>query len=302
MSARRTAYAAIFGARASSAIPTLRSHQLKLHRVPLRYVYKFCAFSVEQQAAAPHLDPSLEAVLRSHGVHDEIIMNFRCNDVLSQAVFVAFGRVFDLCPEGGFIHKREMAKVIASWKESRLQSETKAKVDAVARAHGEPVSYLPSEWVKILKTFKEKFGQRIPEYYLPAQCYFEAFEEKVNEGNEVIRLRAEDSLHRMIQFGRSKTAPERLWRQNSHYRHVADTFRSMPKTVEAVAHKVSGSLQRVAPRQTSTARPLALQGSGRTYVAFVFGRAFEQEELCLPTSAGELRGNGGSRLEPLPRV
>ena len=50
---------------------------------------KFCSFTAEQQATAPHLDPSLEAVLRSHGVHDEIIMNFRCNDVLSQAVFVA---------------------------------------------------------------------------------------------------------------------------------------------------------------------------------------------------------------------
>ena len=124
---------------------------------------KFCTCTAEQQATTPHLDPSLEAVLRSHGVHDEIIMNFRCNNVLSQAVFVAldsseeglrsmakdaFG--FDLSSEGGFIHKREMAKVIASWKEAQLQSETKAKVDTVARAHGEPASNLPSAWVKIL--------------------------------------------------------------------------------------------------------------------------------------------------------
>ena len=52
---------------------------------------------------------------------------------------------------------------------------------------GNQVSYLPSEWVKILKAFRDKYGQRIPEYYLPAQCYFETFEEKVNEG----RIRAE---------------------------------------------------------------------------------------------------------------
>ena len=110
---------------------------------------KFCTFTAEQQGTAPHFDPSVEAVLRSHGVHDEIIMNFRRNNVLSQAVFVAldsseeglrsmtkyaFG--IDLSSEGGFVHKREMAKVIASWKESQIQSETKTKVDSVARAHG----------------------------------------------------------------------------------------------------------------------------------------------------------------------
>ena len=38
-----------------------------------------------------------------------------------------------------------------------------------------------------MKGFKQKHGANIPEYYLPSQSYFEAFEEKVNEG----RLRSE---------------------------------------------------------------------------------------------------------------
>ena len=129
-------------------------------------------------------------------------MNFKCNAVLTQAVFVAldsseeglssmakdaFG--VDLSSEGGFVHKREMVKVIAS--------------SVVARAHGEPVSCLPSEWVKILKCFKEKCGQGIPESALPAQCCFEAFEEKINEGRfraetlaQVISLEEEEAQER----------------------------------------------------------------------------------------------------------
>ena len=273
---------------------------------------KFCTFTVEQQGTAPHLDPSLEAVLRSHGVHDEIIMNFRCNDVLSQAVFVAldsseeglrsvakdaFG--IDLSTEGGFIHKREMAKVIASWKESRIQSETKTKVDAVARAHGEPVSYLPSEWVKILKTFKDKYGQRIPEYYLPAQCYFEVFEEKVNEG----RLRAE-TLAQVISL-EEEEAQERSKPEHPKQLHLtleANLTLTDANISGAVADKVSSSFQLVAPGQASSARACTLQGPGRTHVAIVVGRAFEQEELCFSTAAGKLRSDGWARLEPLPGV
>ena len=162
-----TVHATTFGARASSASPALRSHQLQLHRALLRHVNSQVLRVLGRTASSGSSSQSV--------VHDEIIMNFRCNDVLSQAVFVAldsseegfrsvakdpFG--IDLSSEGGFSHKRKMAKVIASWKESRLQSESKANVDAVARAHGEPVSYLPSEWVQILKTFKRRVWSANP--------------------------------------------------------------------------------------------------------------------------------------------
>ena len=223
------------------------------HLIPnfLEYFFKtttamYCKITSEEQAAAPHLDPFFEAVLRSHGVHDEIILNFRRNDVLSEAVFVALDTSeeglramakdacgLDLSPTGGLIHKREMAKVVASWKESRLQSDTKAKVDAVARAHGEPVSYLPSQWVKMLKSFQDRYGQRIPECYLPAQCYFETFEEKINEG----RLRAQ-TLAKVISLeeeeGQERSKPEHP--KQLHLTLEAQTRRryisSMPKTVE----------------------------------------------------------------------
>ena len=189
----------------------------------------------------------------------------------------AFG--LDLSATGGFTHKREMAKVIASWKESRLQSDTKAKVDAVARAHGEPVSYLPSEWVKMLKTFKDVHSQRIPEYHLPAQCYFETFEEKINEG----RLRAE-TLAQVISLQEEEAAerskPEHpkqlhltLSSQISHFRLVADTFRQCQEQWSSCGRSI----------QTPSARPHALQRPGRTDVASVFGRALEQEDLCFPS-------------------
>ena len=94
---------------------------------------------------------------------------------------------FGVDPSKGFAHKRELAQLIAAWEESKVQCETKTKVDAVARAHGEPISHLPADWESIMKGYKQKHGANIPEYYLPSQSYFEAFEENLNEG----RLRPE---------------------------------------------------------------------------------------------------------------
>ena len=38
---------------------------------------------------APQLDPSLESLLQTANIHEEVIMAFRCQDVLTSAVFVA---------------------------------------------------------------------------------------------------------------------------------------------------------------------------------------------------------------------
>ena len=66
----------------------------------------------------------------------------------------------------GFVHKRELAQLTAAWEESNIQSETKTKVDAVARTHGEPISHLPADWESIMRGFKLKHGAGIPEYCL----------------------------------------------------------------------------------------------------------------------------------------
>ena len=74
---------------------------------------------------------------------------------------------------------------------SYSQSDTKAKVDAVTRARGEPVTQLLADWESMMTKFRAKFGLDIPEFHLPGQSYFEAFEEKLNEG----RLKPETLAH-----------------------------------------------------------------------------------------------------------
>ena len=73
-------------------------------------------------------------------------MAFRCQDVLTSAVFVALDSTeegpkktanFGINAEGNdFVHKREMAKLVTPWQQRKIQQETKLKVDAVSRAHG----------------------------------------------------------------------------------------------------------------------------------------------------------------------
>ena len=137
-------------------------------------------------------------------------MNFRCNDVLSQAVFVAldsseeglpsvakdaFG--IDLSTEGGQTGDGQGHRPMERIPDPvRDQNQSRRCGQSPRRA-------------SIIKTLKDKYGQRIPEYYLPAQCYFEVFEEKVNEG----RLRAE-TLAQVISLeeeeAQERSKPEHL--------------------------------------------------------------------------------------------
>ena len=50
---------------------------------------KFIEFTPEEMANAPPLEPGLEGLLRSQNLHEEVIMAFRVNEVLSRSVFVA---------------------------------------------------------------------------------------------------------------------------------------------------------------------------------------------------------------------
>ena len=136
------------------------------------YVW-FYVFSDSAKAAAPLHEPTREAALRKHDVHEGIIAGFHCNRIKSQAVFIALDRTVEGLTETlkeafwvdaskGFAHKSELAQLIAAWEESKIQSETKTKVDAVARALGEPISHLAADWESIMKGFKLKYGVNIP--------------------------------------------------------------------------------------------------------------------------------------------
>ena len=58
----------------------------------------------------------------------------------------------------------------------------KLQTDAVARAHGVPVTLLPCDWTSIIAEFKKKYGNHIADERLPAQSMFEHFSEKLADG------------------------------------------------------------------------------------------------------------------------
>ena len=155
-----------------------------------------------QLADAPQLEPAFEHLLRNSSVHESVIGTLRVNAITDRDTFVnmfdseaalkegASDLGFDLTT-GGLPHKREFARVVTSWKTAKVMSETKLQTDAVARAHGVPVTLLPCDWTSILTEFKNKFGKHIPDDKLPAQSMFENFSERLADGT----LKAEPLSH-----------------------------------------------------------------------------------------------------------
>ena len=127
-----------------------------------------------QLADAPQLEPAFEHLLRNSSVHESVIGTLRVNAITDRDTFV---NMFDseAALKGGLPHKREFARVVTSWKTAKVMSETKLQTDAVARAHGVPVTLLPCDWTSILTEFKNKFGKHFPDDKLPAQSMFENF-------------------------------------------------------------------------------------------------------------------------------
>ena len=160
------------------------------------------AINAEQLASSPHLEPSLGHLLKNSNVHESVISTLRINAVTDRDTFVnmfdteaalrdgASDLGFDLSA-GGLPHKREFARVVTSWKTAKIMAETKLQTDAVANAHGLPVTLLPCDWTSILSEFKNKFGTQFPDERLPAQSMFEHFSEKLADGT----LKAEPLSH-----------------------------------------------------------------------------------------------------------
>ena len=75
-----------------------------------------------------------------------------------------------------------MANIHSAWLAAKVDLEVKTRVDAVARAHGQPIQYLTKDWASMLFQFKTQYGLNIHEAKLPSQSYHESFEERLHNG------------------------------------------------------------------------------------------------------------------------
>ena len=98
---------------------------------------QFLQFTDEQKSAAQQLDPSLEALLREVNLNEELIMAFRVQEIFDRGLFVALDtseeglrktaeEAFGVDPAIGFVHKRELAKIVKAWHTAKVQNETKS--------------------------------------------------------------------------------------------------------------------------------------------------------------------------------
>ena len=81
------------------------------------------SFTDEQKSAAQQLDPSLKALLKGVNLKEELIMAFRVQEIIDRGLFVALDtteaglrktaeEAFAVDPAKGFVHKRELAKIV----------------------------------------------------------------------------------------------------------------------------------------------------------------------------------------------
>ena len=119
----------------------------------------------------------------------EIIVLFRVQGVLTRDIFCGLDTeeagFRTACKEGvgvdtdkGFLHRVELSKLVFAWNAARTHAETKTRVDAIQRAHGEPVVMLAVDWLGLIDQFQAKFGMHLHDQVLPSQSYYESFEEK----------------------------------------------------------------------------------------------------------------------------
>ena len=128
------------------------------------------------------LEPASEHMLRSSTVHESVISILRVNEVVDRDTFVnmfdteaslkegAADLGFNLTT-GGLPHKREFARAVTAWKTAKIMAETKLQTDAVARAHGVPVTLLPCDWTSIMTEFKKNSAITLPTIdHQPNRC------------------------------------------------------------------------------------------------------------------------------------
>ena len=154
----------------------------------------FLTFTSEQIAASPPLDPVFEHMLRSSFVHENVITAIRVQKIRNAATFAAMDSTAEdlkeTCKEAfgidpskyGISHKVEWANVHNAWLASKVNVEVKTKVEAVTRAHGQPITLLTADWASLIVQFKTQYGMSIHDAKPPAQSYYESFEERLHNG------------------------------------------------------------------------------------------------------------------------
>ena len=136
------------------------------------------SYTDAETAAAPNLEPAFEHLLRSSMVHENIITTLRINAIIDRDTFVNMFDSEATLKQGA----ADLGTDLVSGGLAKVMTETKLQTDAVARAHGVPVTLWPADWTAVMTEFKNKHGTHIPDDRLPAQSCFEHFIEKVGDG------------------------------------------------------------------------------------------------------------------------
>ena len=152
----------------------------------------FTTFTPEQIAATPQLEPFFEMTLRAADISEEVITGFRVHKIKTAAIFCC-ATVEELketvresfgvdTAKYGVPHKVGWANIHNAWLSVKVSQEVKSKVDAVGRAYGQPIQYLTLDWASMIFQFKQQYWMNIHDAKLPAQSYFESFEERLHNG------------------------------------------------------------------------------------------------------------------------
>ena len=112
-------------------------------------------------------------------MHEDVISAFRVGRITTRALFVGLDpnedglretakQAFGIDISKGFEHKREMAKLLQAWSQGKVMNDTKVKVDALAKAHGEQTAMLPEDYDRAPESLQSKArkvhsGQEAPQ-------------------------------------------------------------------------------------------------------------------------------------------
>ena len=127
-----------------------------------------------KKVSAPQMEPAFEALLRQVNLNEELIWAFRNQDICDRGVSIALDssedgirlactQGFGIAPIGAghkFAHRRD-GQDHHSMQHCRVPA--KLRVDAVAKARGEPTSMLQTDWTSVMEEFRKKFGGNLLE-------------------------------------------------------------------------------------------------------------------------------------------